>query len=215
MWQEISLAPALIFPIYLDFILLSASFGCCASQFLRTVRTIWFENHCTISMKVVLAWWLKACNRKTEHPFHPLAFVKSATRKSCTKAWSTLLTGLIRRQFFSSFIDSFEWLIFNENSELTVIVYRCLWDEKFTFLCSLRSTEEEPYNYDVEDFLLRVIFHNLYNFGSFVSYCMPYKDSVDQTKCPETNYRQYAELVSRFASTSRNSQKRCDNSNLR
>lgn len=60
---------------------------------------------------------------------------------------------------------------------------------------SLRSSEVQPYNYDVEDFLLRVIFYNLYNIGSFQSYCERYQNATDQTKCPETSYRSYAENV--------------------
>lgn len=51
------------------------------------------------------------------------------------------------------------------------------------------------YNYDVEDFLMRVIFHNLYNFGSMTSYCTPYSDCDDCIKCPETGYQKFADRV--------------------
>lgn len=61
---------------------------------------------------------------------------------------------------------------------------------------SWRKSEDEDYNFDVEDFLLRVIFHNLYNFGSYVSYCAPYQNCPDDcVKCPESNYSSLAQLV--------------------
>jgi amiloride-sensitive sodium channel len=56
--------------------------------------------------------------------------------------------------------------------------------------------KEDKYNFDVEDFLLRVIFHNLYNYGSMSSYCTPYIDCDDDCiKCPMNNYQQYADRV--------------------
>lgn len=57
------------------------------------------------------------------------------------------------------------------------------------------SDDEDDYSYDVEDFLLRIIFHNLYNFGSVVSYCQPYLDCDDCTKCPDNNYEEFARRV--------------------
>lgn len=58
------------------------------------------------------------------------------------------------------------------------------------------SDDENDYSYDVEDFLLRIIFHNLYNFGSIVSYCQPYVDCTDDcTKCPENHYEEFAQKV--------------------
>ncbi|XP_037039516.1 sodium channel protein Nach isoform X2 [Bradysia coprophila] len=58
------------------------------------------------------------------------------------------------------------------------------------------SDNDDDYSYDVEDFLLRIIFHNLYNFGSIVSYCQPYVDCTTEcTKCPENNYEQFAMKV--------------------
>lgn len=58
------------------------------------------------------------------------------------------------------------------------------------------SDNEDDYSYDVEDFLLRIIFHNLYNFGSIVSYCQPYVDCTTEcTKCPENGYEQIAAKV--------------------
>lgn len=55
--------------------------------------------------------------------------------------------------------------------------------------------ESIEYNYDVEDFLMRVIFHNLYNFGSMTSYCAPYSDCDDCIKCPQTGYQKFADRV--------------------
>lgn len=51
------------------------------------------------------------------------------------------------------------------------------------------------YNYDVEDFLMRVIFHNLYNFGSMTSYCAPYLDEDESIKCPTKEYQKFADRV--------------------
>lgn len=51
------------------------------------------------------------------------------------------------------------------------------------------------YNYDVEDFLMRVIFHNLYNFGSMTSYCAPYFDCDDCVRCPMNGYQTFADSV--------------------
>lgn len=59
----------------------------------------------------------------------------------------------------------------------------------------LQVNKEEDYNYDVEDFILRLIFNNLYSFGSYVSYCVPYVDCDDCTKCPDGGYRTFAEKV--------------------
>lgn len=55
--------------------------------------------------------------------------------------------------------------------------------------------ESVEYNYDVEDFLMRVIFHNLYNFGSMTSYCAPYQECTDCIKCPLKGYQAYADRV--------------------
>lgn len=51
------------------------------------------------------------------------------------------------------------------------------------------------YNYDVEDYLTRVIFHNLYNYGSMSSYCAPYEDCDDCIKCPLDGYQALADRV--------------------
>lgn len=58
-----------------------------------------------------------------------------------------------------------------------------------------KTNEDMEYNYDVEDFMLRIIFHNLYNYGSIMSYCAPYTDCDDCIKCPESNYNRYAARV--------------------
>lgn len=59
----------------------------------------------------------------------------------------------------------------------------------------LKTSEDMEYNYDVEDFMLRVIFQNLYNYGSIMSYCAPYKDCDDCIKCPVSNYNRFAARV--------------------
>lgn len=56
--------------------------------------------------------------------------------------------------------------------------------------------EDTEYNYDVEDFMLRVIFHNLYNYGSISSYCQPYVSCDDCIKCPKNGYQTFARKVS-------------------
>lgn len=56
--------------------------------------------------------------------------------------------------------------------------------------------KEDNYNYDVEDFLMRVIFHNLYNFGSMSSYCTPYINCDNGcVQCPMNGYQKYADIV--------------------
>lgn len=70
---------------------------------------------------------------------------------------------------------------------------------KYIYLRIQVSDDEDDYSYDVEDFLLRIIFHNLYNFGSIISYCQPYQDCTDDcTKCPENNYEELARRVGLF-----------------
>lgn len=59
----------------------------------------------------------------------------------------------------------------------------------------LPDGDSVEYNYDVEDFLMRVIFHNLYNFGSMTSYCTPYTDCDDCIKCPVSGYQAFADRV--------------------
>lgn len=59
-----------------------------------------------------------------------------------------------------------------------------------------QDEKEDKYNYDVEDFLMRVIFHNLYNYGSMSSYCTPYIDCDDDcVKCPMRGYQKFADRV--------------------
>lgn len=58
-----------------------------------------------------------------------------------------------------------------------------------------QDEKEDQYNYDIEDFLMRVIFHNLYNYGSMGSYCKPYLDSKDELSCPMKSYQKFADRV--------------------
>ncbi|XP_031631442.1 pickpocket protein 19-like [Contarinia nasturtii] len=52
---------------------------------------------------------------------------------------------------------------------------------------------ENNINFDVEDFLLRAVYYNLYHFGSFASYCSSYRHCTDNCiKCPEFNYGYFA-----------------------
>jgi amiloride-sensitive sodium channel len=77
-----------------------------------------------------------------------------------------------------------------EYKELEKVIYEIM-DPKLT-----KEEKEDLYNYDVEDFLLRVIFHNLYNYGSMSSYCLPYIDCDDNClKCPMSGYQQFADRV--------------------
>ncbi|CRK97191.1 CLUMA_CG010588, isoform A [Clunio marinus] len=48
------------------------------------------------------------------------------------------------------------------------------------------------YNYDVEAFLFRVVFHNAYTLGSMTTFCEPYKDYDDCVKCPTEGYENFA-----------------------
>uniref|UniRef100_A0A182NTZ5 Uncharacterized protein n=1 Tax=Anopheles dirus TaxID=7168 RepID=A0A182NTZ5_9DIPT len=56
------------------------------------------------------------------------------------------------------------------------------------FIETLRKSEDMEYNYDVEDFVLRVVYPNLYNVGAFTSYCVPYDDCDECMKCPKDGY---------------------------
>uniref|UniRef100_A0A182Q281 Uncharacterized protein n=1 Tax=Anopheles farauti TaxID=69004 RepID=A0A182Q281_9DIPT len=58
-----------------------------------------------------------------------------------------------------------------------------------------RKSEEMEYNYDVEEFMLRLIYHNLYNYGSIKSYCAMYKDCDDCVKCPVDGYPKFSVAV--------------------
>uniref|UniRef100_A0A2Y9D1Q3 Uncharacterized protein n=1 Tax=Anopheles funestus TaxID=62324 RepID=A0A2Y9D1Q3_ANOFN len=58
-----------------------------------------------------------------------------------------------------------------------------------------RTSEEMEYNYDVEEFMLRLIYHNLYNYGSIKSYCAMYKDCDDCVKCPVDGYPRFSIAV--------------------
>ena len=63
------------------------------------------------------------------------------------------------------------------------------------FNSSLRDNPSIQYNYDIEDFLLRIVFQNIYSFGSLAPYCSPYYNCNDCTRCPNGNYSHYAERV--------------------
>ncbi|CAO1403050.1 unnamed protein product [Diamesa serratosioi] len=60
---------------------------------------------------------------------------------------------------------------------------------------SMRKTESMEYNFDVEDFMMRVVFHNLYNLGSMSTYCAPYIDNEDSIQCPTSGYQELADKV--------------------
>lgn len=102
-----------------------------------------------------------------------------------TKQLYNNLEGIVERfLFFVIFTDSIKFLLI------------------FFFLIlnvsppiSLKVAKVDEYNYDVEDYLLRVIFQNLYNFGSYISYCSPYKDCDDCTRCPDDGYAEFAKSV--------------------
>ncbi|XP_058450698.1 sodium channel protein Nach [Malaya genurostris] len=59
----------------------------------------------------------------------------------------------------------------------------------------LKTDEDMEYNYDVEDFMLRIVYHNLYNYGSIMSYCVPYKNCDGCMRCPEEGYNIFAAKV--------------------
>uniref|UniRef100_A0A182MWU8 Sodium channel protein Nach n=1 Tax=Anopheles culicifacies TaxID=139723 RepID=A0A182MWU8_9DIPT len=64
-----------------------------------------------------------------------------------------------------------------------------------SFIEDLKPNDDVEYNYDVEDFLLRVIFHNLYNVGAMTSYCGMYEECEDCIKCPKDEYRSAAATI--------------------
>lgn len=71
--------------------------------------------------------------------------------------------------------------------------YKGLEEVINSFKFDIGNGEMSEYNYDVEDFLMRVIFHNLYSFGSLTSHCMPYVDSPNSIKCPSSGYQGFAD----------------------
>uniref|UniRef100_A0A182WP59 Sodium channel protein Nach n=1 Tax=Anopheles minimus TaxID=112268 RepID=A0A182WP59_9DIPT len=64
-----------------------------------------------------------------------------------------------------------------------------------SFIEGLKQNDDVEYNYDVEDFMLRIIFHNLYNVGAISSYCEMYEDCEDCMKCPKDEYRRAAATI--------------------
>ena len=70
-----------------------------------------------------------------------------------------------------------------------------VYDDLEQMIEAMRKTESMEYNYDVEDFLMRVIFHNLYNYGSMSSYCAPYADDLTSIQCPKSGYQGFADKV--------------------
>ncbi|KAG5680777.1 hypothetical protein PVAND_010264 [Polypedilum vanderplanki] len=77
-----------------------------------------------------------------------------------------------------------------EYKELEKLIYEMM-DPMLT-----QDEKEDKYSYDIEDFLLRVVFHNLYNFGSMTTYCMQYINCTNGClECPMKNYQKYADRV--------------------
>lgn len=66
---------------------------------------------------------------------------------------------------------------------------------------TINGLEGSEYNYDVEDFLMRVVFHNLYNFGSMTTYCAPYYDDLKAMQCPKSGYQEVSDKVRSNCST--------------
>lgn len=100
-----------------------------------------------------------------------------------------------------SFNETIEWIIDIQRitrDNCYQYTEKCLDTHTTKLISRIQvSDDDNDYSYDVEDFLLRIIFHNLYNFGSIVSYCQPYVDCTTEcTKCPENNYEQFAKKVS-------------------
>uniref|UniRef100_A0A182QY66 Sodium channel protein Nach n=1 Tax=Anopheles farauti TaxID=69004 RepID=A0A182QY66_9DIPT len=63
------------------------------------------------------------------------------------------------------------------------------------FMETLRETEDMEYNYDVEDYIMRVTFHNLYNMGSVTSYCEMQEHCDECMKCPKDGYYNMAMYI--------------------
>uniref|UniRef100_A0A182PLR2 Sodium channel protein Nach n=1 Tax=Anopheles epiroticus TaxID=199890 RepID=A0A182PLR2_9DIPT len=63
------------------------------------------------------------------------------------------------------------------------------------YINNLQENEQQEYNYDVEDFLLRVIFPNLYNVGSMSNFCVMYEECDDCMKCPKDGHKKAAAMV--------------------
>ncbi|XP_050078520.1 pickpocket protein 19-like [Anopheles maculipalpis] len=64
-----------------------------------------------------------------------------------------------------------------------------------SFIEGLKEHSDMEYSYDVEDFMLRVVFHNLYNVGTITSFCAMYEDCEECIKCPKDGYSRAAAVV--------------------
>uniref|UniRef100_A0A182J1K5 Pickpocket n=1 Tax=Anopheles atroparvus TaxID=41427 RepID=A0A182J1K5_ANOAO len=70
-----------------------------------------------------------------------------------------------------------------------------VYDRLEAYMESLREGESMEYNYDVEDYLLRMTYHNLYNKGAMQVYCKPFENCAECMRCPLDGYRAIAEWI--------------------
>lgn len=84
-----------------------------------------------------------------------------------------------------------------EHADLLKNLY---FNYRIFFSYSFKLDENTEYNYDVEDFILRMIFPNLYNHGPAIQYCEPYINctkTMNCISCPVTGYRDIAKKVNK------------------
>uniref|UniRef100_A0A182K920 Sodium channel protein Nach n=1 Tax=Anopheles christyi TaxID=43041 RepID=A0A182K920_9DIPT len=70
-----------------------------------------------------------------------------------------------------------------------------VYPELQSYLQRLQANDAIEFNYDVEDFMMRVIFHNLYNEGAITNFCTMYEECDDCMKCPKDGYNRAAAMV--------------------
>lgn len=65
------------------------------------------------------------------------------------------------------------------------------------FRCSLTaSSEDEDNNGDVYDFLMRIVYFNLYTSNTFQAYCKKYENQENVVACPQDGYLEFSKKSS-------------------
>lgn len=54
------------------------------------------------------------------------------------------------------------------------------------------NAEDEDNNGDVYDFLMRIVYFNLYSSNTFQAYCKKYQDQPNMVECPQDNYIEFS-----------------------